>query len=122
MKLKIIPLLLLILITGCKKTKISYDKNTVACGIKNPLENLVWLKTEFQDIAGFPETNGIILYEFKGKEVIDIYKSYYSSLNGRQFYCDGKRVQFDTDQDLKDYTQNRKKVSILFGQKFGLSQ
>ncbi|WP_175632875.1 hypothetical protein [Pedobacter ghigonis] len=122
MKLKIIPILMLILIAGCKKTKVSYDKNTAACGIKNPLENLAWLKTEFQDIAGFPEINGIVLYEFKGKEVIDIYKSYYSSLDGRQFYCDGKRVQFDTEQDLKDYTQNRKKVSILFGQKFALSK
>ncbi|QIL39827.1 hypothetical protein G7074_11460 [Pedobacter sp. HDW13] len=122
MKLKIVPILLLILIAGCKKTKVSYDKNTVACGIKNPLENLPWLKSEFQDIAGFPETNGIVLYEFNGKEIIDIYKSYYSSLNGRQFYCDGQQVKFDSGKDLQDYIQMRKKVSILFGQKFALSQ
>lgn len=122
MKLKIIPVLFLCLIAGCKKNKVSYDKNAVACGITNPLENLSWLKSEFRDIAGYPEINGIVLYEFNGREVIEIYKSYYSSLNGRQYYCDGKQVQFDAQKDFQDYIQNRKKISILFGQKFALSQ
>jgi hypothetical protein len=112
----------MVLIAGCKKNRVSYDKNTVACGTANPLENLSWLKNEFQDIALFPETSGIVLYEFKGKEVIDIYKSYYSSINGRQFYCDGQQLKFDSGKDLQEYIENRKKVSILFGRKFALTQ
>ncbi len=121
MKLKIISILLLACMIGCKKKDVSYDQNTTACGTKNPLANLAWLKNEFQDIANYPDMNGIVLYEYNGEEVINIYKSYYSSTYGRPFYCNGKQMQFNSGDDLKNYLEKRKKIAVLFGEKFDLT-
>lgn len=116
-----IILVLALLLTGCEKEdSVTYDKKVIACGVQNPIENLPWLADQFKDMSNYPQMNGIVLYEYQGKQLIDIYKSYFSSIYGRQYWCDGTQVIFNNNEEFKHYLDNRKQVVILFGQQFKL--
>ena len=129
MKTKALLLLMTSLLVAtflaCEKdvsTTLDNDPNTLlVCGTKDPVKDLKWLSNEMKLLTGGPELNGIVLFEYKGNQVIEVQCSVCSSLNLHQYYCDGTKLDFEsTDENYKlykDYTLNRKQIKILYGTK-----
>ncbi len=127
MKTKIL-LLLMISTTvasflSCKRdtiTALDNDPNTmIICGTKDPLNELKWLSNEMKHLDGGSGLNGIVLFEYKNNQVIEIQCSLCSSTNIHQYYCDGTKLDFISTTEnvnrFKDYIANRKKIKILYG-------
>ncbi|ATP55725.1 hypothetical protein CPT03_04215 [Pedobacter ginsengisoli] len=110
-------LLILTFHFGCKKNtpKENYDKNTTACGVKDPIQNLPWLNAEFKLLAGGPTVNGIILYKYEGNEVIEIQNSLFSSTNQHQYLCDGTKLNIGETPAFTKFKEERKLIVVLYG-------
>lgn len=114
-----IILMLALLLVGCKKEGVvTYNTEATACGVKNPIQNLPWLNEIFRDSPKDPKESGIVLYQYKDSQIINIFSSLSSSTHGSPFYCDGTFANFKTKLELEDYLTNRKKIAVLFGEKF----
>ena len=96
-------------------SKENYDKNKVACGVKDPIRNLSWLNAEFKLLIGGATINGIILYKYDGNEVIEIQNSQFSSTNQHQYFCDGNKLNLDDASDFNKFKQERKLIDVLYG-------
>lgn len=59
--------------------------------------------------------NGIILYEYKGRQVIEVQSSLYSSTNLHQYYCDGTRINFDSQNSFSDFSKSAKIIKTIYG-------
>jgi hypothetical protein len=116
----LITLITSAIIGGCstfeaeKKTEETY----LICGVSDPMNELPWLKQQYEDIKNIPYS-GIILYRYNSKEVIEVQSSLMSSTNLSQYYCDGTKLEFDTPEtyikDYKDFLSKRIKLKILYG-------
>lgn len=104
-------------IEGCSTFE-SAEKQPLVCGVSDPINEISWLKKQFEMIKNNPES-GIILYTYNSKEVIEIQSSQMSSTNLSQYYCDGSKLEFDTPatykMDYKDFLSKRVKIKILYG-------
>lgn len=108
---------------SCKRdtiTALDNDPNTmIICGTKDPLNELKWLSNEMKLLDGGSGLNGIVLFEYKNNQVIEIQCSLCSSTNIHQYYCDGTKLDFISTTEnvnrFKDYIANRKKIKILYG-------
>ena len=108
---------------SCKKdiaTTLDNDPNTLTvCGTKDPLNDLKWLSNEMKlwnfNLEKAKIANGVILFEYKGNQIIEVQCSFYSSTNLHQHYCDGKKLDFTNSDNFRDYRTNRKKIKILYG-------
>jgi glucuronate isomerase len=87
----------------------------IVCGTKDPLNDLKWLSEEMKLLTEGPKLNGIILFEYKSNQVIEIQCSGCSYLNTHQYYCDGTKLDFANLNNFRNYRPNRKKVKILYG-------
>lgn len=97
---------------SCQKT----DIDTV-CGVKDPLNNISWLNEEFKKMEGGPQVNGIILYLYNGKEVIEVQSAVFSSTNQHQYLCDGNKLNLNDSNDFNRYKSERVEVRVLYGTK-----
>ena len=125
MKVRLILLLMAItsvsLFSACKKNledPLSTSSNVEVCGIKDPVNNLKWLSDKmkvytFGDNAD--KLNGVVLFEYKGENVIEIQCSICSSTNIHQYRCDGTLYDFNNSNNFQDYVKNRKKIDVLYG-------
>lgn len=102
--------------TNCKKDEPSAEANLV-CGVTDPVRNLKWLNDEFRDFSGGPESNAIVLYEYEGKQVIEVQNSLYSSTNMHQYTCDGLKLDLQAPQAFTDFVAERKEIKVLYGTK-----
>jgi len=104
-------------IEGCSTFE-SEEKQPLVCGVLDPINELSWLKEQYEMIKNTSES-GIILYTYNSKEVIEIQSSLMSSTNLSQYYCDGSKLEFDTPEtykrDYKDFLVKRVKIKILYG-------
>lgn len=87
------------------------------CGVTDPVKDLKWLSNEVKLLTGGPETNGIVLFEYKSDKVIEIQCSVCSSTNIHQYFCDGTKLNLLKPEDFNDYKKNRKEIKILYGKK-----
>jgi hypothetical protein len=121
---------LITVFSSCEKdvaTTLNNDPNTLlVCGTKDPLNNLKWLSDEmrlrnFSSEEAKMKLNGVVLFDYKGNQVIEVQCSVCSSTNIHQYYCDGTKLDFvSTDENVKrynDYVLNRKEIKILYGTK-----
>lgn len=117
--IKIIFLIFPFSFIACKDDSISNNQseNLFVCGIKDPLDNVKWLKNEFEKLEGGPEVNGIVLYKYEGKEVIEVQGSLFSSTNQHQYYCNGDRLDLNDPDVFDQYTKKRTLVGVLYGTK-----
>lgn len=101
-----------LLFVGCKKkVKPTYDKDAVACGTKNPIENLNWLSAQFN--ASY--TEDVILYKLDDKEIVDIGSGVYSSRDSRrQYSCDGKMIEYQDPKTYDNYIKNRILIKQIY--------
>lgn len=117
--MKFIGLICLLLIIGAvsckKKGTLEANEVSTACGGKEPLKNIAWLKTEYLKIASRPTVNGILLYTYNDNEVIEIQSAVFSSTNQHQYFCDGTKLNLDDPSDFNKFKQERKLVAVLFG-------
>lgn len=119
--LLIVTCLSLSLFSACKKDiedPLNGSSNVEVCGIKDPVNNLKWLSDKmkvytFGDNAD--KLNGVVLFEYKGENVIEIQCSICSSTNIHQYKCDGTLYDFSNSNNFQDYVKNRKKIDILYG-------
>ena len=108
---------------SCKKdvaTTLDKDPDPMlVCGTKDPLNELKWLSDEMKlwnfDLEKAKIANGVILFEYKGKNIIEVQCSFCSSTNLHQYYCDGTKLDFTNPDNFRDYRTNRKKIKILYG-------
>jgi hypothetical protein len=127
-KKSILLLIISTLITAflsCKKdiavaeTLDNAPNTLTVCGTTNPLNDLKWLSDEMKILTGGSKMNGIVLFEYKGNQVIEVQCSVCSSLNIHQYYCDGTKLDFVSSNEnykqYNDYVLNRKKIKILYG-------
>ena len=109
------------LFSACKKDTedpLNGSSNLEVCGIKDPVNNLKWLSDKmkvytFGDNAD--KLNGVVLFEYKGENVIEIQCSICSSTNIHQYKCDGTLYDFSNSNNFQDYVKNRKKIDVLYG-------
>lgn len=109
------------LFSACKKDiedPLNGSSNVEVCGIKDPVNNLKWLSDKmkvytFGDNA--EKLNGVVLFEYKGENVIEIQCSICSSTNIHQYKCDGTLYDFSNSNNFQDYVKNRKKIDVLYG-------
>lgn len=109
------------LFSACKKDiedPLNGSSNVEVCGIKDPVNNLKWLSDKmkvytFGDNAD--KLNGVVLFEYKGENVIEIQCSICSSTNIHQYKCDGTLYDFSNSNNFQDYVKNRKKIEVLYG-------
>jgi hypothetical protein len=110
-----ISCLLILLSFSCKKKKEpDYNINTMACGVKNPLENLTWLNEKFKLFTGAAEMTSIVLYRYEDKEMIEIKSAVSSYYPGHNYYCYGAERTFN-QTEYKDYAAKRVKLAVLYG-------
>lgn len=106
--------IILFMLGACQKGE---TLNDTVCGVKDPLTNISWLNEEFKKMEGGPQVNGIILYLYNSKEVIEIQSAVFSSTNQHQYHCDGSKLNLDDPNDFNKYRSERVKVRILYGTK-----
>lgn len=106
----------LLLFTRCEKEK---NEKAMACGINDPINNISWLKAKVNLFTGGREMNAVILFEYNGKEVIEVSQSVSSALP-YQYYCNGEQLMFSDYNAYNDYKASRKKVAVLYGTFWGL--
>ena len=96
------------------------DPNTtIVCGTKDPLNDLKWLSDEMK-LRGYyweygEKLNGVVLFEYKGSQIIEVQCGLCSSTNIHQHYCDGTKLDFTNSDNFREYRTNRKKVKVLYG-------
>lgn len=89
----------------------------IVCGVSNPVSNLKWLNDEFKLLAGGPATNGIVLYKYNDKPVIEVQSLAFSSTSIHQYSCDGSKLNFEDPQAFKEYRGKRSEIQVLYGTK-----
>ncbi|GAB3255880.1 hypothetical protein GCM10027347_17330 [Larkinella harenae] len=96
------------------KAEIEPSQQTL-CGIKDPINNIQWLNDQFKLFIGGPAINGILVYEYEAKTVIEVQNGLSSSTNQHQYYCDGQKLDLDDPLAFNKYKKERKELSILYG-------
>src|SRR5690606_14500678 len=109
-----IVLLFFLCVTACKKEML-HEEAVEVCGVSDPIHNLEWLNAEYELLVGGPEMNGVILYQYEGRDVIEIQSSVFSSFNGHQYYCDGTKLELDGNEAFEKFLRERVLVSVLYG-------
>lgn len=125
MKIKSLLLIMtyssLSLLSACKKDiedPLNGSSNVEVCGIKDPVNNLKWLSDKMKVYAvgdNADKLNGVVLFEYKGENVLEIQCSICSSTNIHQYKCDGTSYDFTNSNNFQDYVKNRKKIDVLYG-------
>ncbi|MDI9863430.1 hypothetical protein QM480_03780 [Flectobacillus sp. DC10W] len=125
MKIKSLLLIMtyssLSLLSACKKDiedPLNGSSNVEVCGIKDPVNNLKWLSDKMKVYAvgdNADKLNGVVLFEYKGENVLEIQCSICSSTNIHQYKCDGTLYDFSNSNNFQDYVKNRKKIDVLYG-------
>ncbi|MEA5403080.1 hypothetical protein VB776_09150 [Arcicella sp. DC2W] len=109
--------------SSCKKDADTTPDNNLTsllvCGTKDPINDLNWLSDEmkFREFyrINSEKINGVVLYDYKGDNVIEIQCSLCSSTNIHQYKCDGTKINFTNSNNYNDYLKNRTKVKVLYG-------
>ncbi|MEA5426055.1 hypothetical protein [Arcicella lustrica] len=106
--------------SSCKKeVNPTLDTDILVCGTKDPINDLNWLADEmkFREFyrINSEKINGVVLYGYKGDNVIEIQCSLCSSTNIHQYKCDGTKIDFTNSNNYNDYLKNRTKVKVLYG-------
>jgi hypothetical protein len=107
-------ILIACLFIGSCSTEEPIDDQVFACGTSNALNELPWLKEQFELIKNTP-LSGIILYRYNSREVIEVQSSLMSSTNQSQYYCDGTKLNFDDPEVFQDFLISRVEVKVLYG-------
>ena len=89
----------------------------LACGKKDPIKEIGWLKNAMKAFQGGPELNAVVLYSYQNKEVLELQGSVFNSTNIHQYYCDGQKLDLLDPTKYKDFKQNRIEKSVLYGTK-----
>ena len=89
----------------------------LVCGVADPVSNLKWLNDQFKEFIGGPEANGIVLYDYNDKQVIEVQNSFYNSTNQHQYYCNGEKLNLDDPQAFNEFKNKRIEVKMLYGNK-----
>lgn len=106
-------ILLSLLFFSCQE-----EPEVIACDVNiSMIGEIEWLQIEIEEMKGAPTTNGVVLYSFNGKYVIELQRSTASSTNQSQFYCDGTKLDFNDYEDFNEYLQSRIELKVLFGTK-----
>ncbi|WP_345267417.1 hypothetical protein [Nibrella viscosa] len=84
------------LLTGaCRQDKtIAASKNVRACGVKDPANNLPWLRQRISDIKQGKEAaiTTITMITLNNQDYFNIYMSYMSCIGCLIYRCDGTQV------------------------------
>ncbi|WP_138991059.1 hypothetical protein [Larkinella sp. C7] len=111
-------LFLLVFLTACDKDaepEKDASRQLVVCGVSDPINNLKWLNDQFKLFQGGPLINGIVLYRYKGRKVIEVQNGYASSTNQHQYYCDGEKLNLDHPETFTQFKKDREEIAVLYG-------
>jgi len=107
---------LLFFAIACKKESVNQESIEV-CGVSDPIHNLAWLNAKFKNLEGGSDLNGLVLYTYEGKEVIEIQSAVYSSTNVHQYYCDGTALDLSDGDAFYKFKSERIEIGLLYGTK-----
>ncbi|RCR66752.1 hypothetical protein [Larkinella punicea] len=113
-----LSLLLFVILTACDKDaelEGVANRQLEVCGVKDPINNLKWLNDQFKLFLGGPLINGIVLYRYKDKEVIEVQNGLASSTNQHQYYCDGEKLNLDGPGSFAQFKKDREEIAVLYG-------
>jgi hypothetical protein len=114
---KIIRLILIISLLSCSEKPIGNKDGDMVCGTTDPIRDLMWLNKEFKLFHGGEGGNAIVLYEYNGREVIEVQNSLFSSTNIHQYYCDGERLKLEEPGRFDEFKKNRIEKKVIYGTK-----
>lgn len=116
LSIKTIYVLTITLLVSCNKENIiEYNEELRVCSIKDPIKNIAWLNKEFKQFQGGPDINGIILYMYDDREIIEVQNSIFSSTNQHQYYCDGTKINLNDPELYSKFREERIKIGTLYG-------
>lgn len=98
----LVALTLSALILSCKKETLSSDVS--ACGVKDPVKNLSWLKEMIEDEENRPNQLTIRKFEYKGQTYFDWSLLVMSCMACRVYDCDGNVLSFGEVYDENEYS------------------
>ncbi len=104
----LIALLLPLIFSSCK-TK-THSPEVSACGVKDPVNNLPWLKQKVDDAksAGTASMLTIKKFEYKENTYFHYYEAIMSCTNCVIFDCSGEQViagDLFTEEEYKEFTK-----------------
>ncbi|MEC5144236.1 hypothetical protein [Chitinophaga sp. 212800010-3] len=82
--------------TACNKDK----RQTTACGVQDPVNNLPWLKKTIDSITLKKQMVDVSLVSYKGNDYINIQLIYMSAYLAGLHTCDGRRLEHPADSAL----------------------
>lgn len=88
-----------------------------ACGKKDPMNELQWIKEEMNYFVGGPDVNAVVLYNYQGMDVLEFQATIFSSTNTHDYNCEGEKLYLNEQFDYQDYKQSRIEKAILYGTK-----
>ncbi len=111
-------LLLTLFLTVSCKTK-THSPEVSACGVKDPVNNLPWLKQKVDDAksAGTVSMLTIKKFEYKGNTYFHYYEIYMSCLYCIFFDCSGEQIipgELFTEEEYKEFTKELFGPSVTF--------
>ena len=86
--------ILSLLLSGCKDNH--SQENLSACGVKDPVNNVSWLKQLVEEARQEREDSylTIRMFDFEGQTYFSYYKSYMSCIGCVIYDCNGTRFDF----------------------------
>ncbi|RZJ68379.1 MAG: hypothetical protein EOO47_24705 [Flavobacterium sp.] len=108
---KYMAFVILLGLLSCKK---SINDDVTACGVNDPVRNLKWLNQKYKLFTGGSESNSIVLYEYRGNQIIQVNQAV-SSKAFDVYNCNGDALMFDDANGLNNYLAGRKKIKVLYG-------
>ncbi|CAG4999236.1 hypothetical protein DYBT9275_02184 [Dyadobacter sp. CECT 9275] len=100
--------LILFTIVSCKDK--SPGAGVEACGVKDPAQNLPWLKDMIEQSAASKEKGflKVTLVNLRGEQVFDFAVIYMSCIACQVYHCDGTRVDISkyTPAEIMELQQN----------------
>ncbi|GAB3794679.1 hypothetical protein GCM10028819_09160 [Spirosoma humi] len=83
--------------------------------MKDPINELKWLNDQFKAFVSGPTVNGIVIFRFEDRDIIEVQNSLFNSTNQHQYYCTGERLNLDDPARFNQYRKERQEVKVLYG-------
>jgi hypothetical protein len=100
-------------LSACRKNDNSLLPIPKACGVGDPINNLLWLKLKiqtFKDVT-FME---LYQYQYNGSTIFVFYSLLQSCMECECYDCEGKKIQWTSYQTQQDFMTKRTDKRLLW--------
>jgi hypothetical protein len=100
-------------LSSCRKNDNSILLIPEACGVKDPINNLPWLKLKIQTFKDVPLME-LYQYRYNASTIFVFYSSLQSCMECESYDCEGKKIQWTSYQTQQDFMTKRTDKRLLW--------